>query len=433
MAENSWEIYTLKNGMRIILYPTPNYNHVGIGAYIDFGRHDETDNIREVSHLLEHMIFDGTKRLRTHDRIELYSDKIAGNYSAKVGLESTEFAGTFPDEEVKGGLFLLNELVFNPRLRKHDLEKEKSIIKQEVLMSWDSVPARLGLRALRARFKDKDHPYIFSVGDLLESLSKLTPEKVMDVHKKYYDPRNMILGIYGHFDPKEVKDLVDHYFAQHESHDKQIKRIPFSKSLFTDLVVDSKKDRCEKVYFLINFPGFKRQESPTKELVAHLMLELLVNKRDSKIFSSLRERLGLVYEVEGGFSAFRKSGIFEISTSCDVDHFEEVLKIIKNAIDDTKRGRVDGRKLQRVVSGHQKTVKMELDYPGQALDWILMQVYMRDKIYLPKDYIEIEQEIGKKDIVESAQNVFDWSKANIIISSPNSEQKLEEIAKKVVE
>lgn len=433
MAKKNWKITTLDNGLKVILYPTRNFHHIGIGASVIFGTHDETNQNREIAHLIEHTIFDGTELYPTHEEIETYCDKIAGDFSGSIDSELTQFSGIFPDSEFEGAIRLLDQLLFHPLFRSSDIQKEKSIIKQEILLRWDNIPAKIQMKALWHRIKDKKHPYIFTVPDLLEGVKKISRDEMIKTHRLYYQPKNIVVGLFGHFEAEKAEHLIAKIFGKYKSSKEEIERVKFSSKLYSNQVVDVVQEKCEKVYLLIDFPGFKYQKTPKKGLISNMALLLLVNKRDSQIYSSLREKLGVVYEVGGGFQCYKTGGIFDIGTSCTIDHFKIVFNTIVKEIEKMKSGKVNTTLLKRIIESYRKTARITFDYPGKALDWLLAEIYTRGKIYLPEDYVKIEESITREDIVRLANEIFKWEKANIIIFTPEKPEKLKQITEEVLD
>jgi len=430
MQRHPWKIYKLQNRIRVALYPTPYFHHIGIGAYVIFGSHDETKETREIAHLIEHCVFDGTKKFPTQEDIESYCDKIAGDFTGAVGKEITQYSGIFPDSELNGGMDLLDQLLFNPLFKEKNIECEKTVVVQELLLRWDNIPAKIALRALWNRLKNEKHPYLFTLKELLQKVKSTTKEDITHNYRKYYQPKNIIIGIYGHFSIQEAEKAIKS-LESYKNIGGKIERIDFNPKEYSNQVIDITKENCNKIYLLLTFPGFKRPKNPRKRLISNLLLTLLINKRDSQIYSTLREKLGAVYEIGGDFSSGRNIGIFEIGTSCTPENYKIVLETTVKEIEKMKNGYINLEVLKRVVEGYKKSVKMTFDYPGKALEWILTDLYEYGRVFSPETCVEIEESIKKEEITKLANKIFNWKKVNITVFTPQKPEDLKATTEKI--
>ncbi|MBE5784995.1 MAG: insulinase family protein, partial [Clostridiales bacterium] len=128
---------TLENGMRVIGEQMPHYRSVSMGVWVDAGSVCEQGTEAGSSHFIEHMLFKGTERRSAQD-IAAEMDAIGGNLNAFTAKECTCYYAKVLGEHVDKAADMLSDIVRHSRFEEEDIEREKGVVCEEILMTEDS-------------------------------------------------------------------------------------------------------------------------------------------------------------------------------------------------------------------------------------------------------------------------------------------------------
>ncbi len=145
----------LASGVRVITERMPEARSVSVGMWFSVGSRDEPEAIAGASHFLEHLLFKGTEH-RSARSIAMAVDAVGGEMNAYTSREHTAYYLRLPVAELEPGLRLLADVVSEPAFRPHELDAEREVIVEEILMSEDT-PDDLVLTALYESLFP-DHP-----------------------------------------------------------------------------------------------------------------------------------------------------------------------------------------------------------------------------------------------------------------------------------
>ena len=127
----------LDNGMRVATDAMQTVETVTLGAWVETGARDETPEINGISHLLEHMVFKGTER-RSARAIAEEIEAVGGHLNAYTSRENTAYYAKVLKEDVGLAVDLVSDIVLNATMDPIELEREKSVICQEIHQAHDT-------------------------------------------------------------------------------------------------------------------------------------------------------------------------------------------------------------------------------------------------------------------------------------------------------
>ncbi len=417
--DTKYTTFKLKNGLKVLIYPVNHVNSVSIAATVRAGHFCEEKNQSGIAHLLEHMLFDGTEKFPTFKRLNAFFDQIAGEYGGTTSHDTITIAGTFVDEELENALIPLRQILFHPLLLNEFLEKEKGIVLDEIATYEESPSYQNYLKALQIRFKGET---ILSdpLGGKLETVRALTQSQVKSYHSKFFQPSNMQIIIAGKCSPNKTKKLLRKYFDLVKNKE-EIKHKKFSQKQFSKQNILVTNNHSQKTYVRINFPSFSWEDKPIERITLSYLSSLLTNRRDSILYSKLREENGWIYDIDSNFYTGFNIGLFEISTSTPPKRGLDVIREILSSLEDVKNNPPNEKYLEKVKDIDRKRMKMVLDSPTGIIKWFSDELfYRRTKILLPKDVIELYKDVTPQKVQEIAKKILDYDKMNIIVTTPKT-------------
>jgi zinc protease len=291
-------IYQLDNGMQVLLIENPALPMVGVNVAIKVGSAYETFSSSGMSHMLEHLLFNGTTS-RTQKQLYDDVDLIGGYNNAHTDQYYTDFMMVTPAENILKGMEIQADMLFNSTLPVEKFEKEKGIVLEEISKSLASPNEQLERNTISILFKG--HALSLPTLGTYSTIKSFNRDDVNSFYKNYYVPNNMILSVIGNFQTKDMLKSVKEIYGQAEPGIVKREIIPgwstgFQKPDFSFLpkdlayhrFYDGKNIVLQLFYEIPQFESSKFSE----------LLGLVLNKNKDVIQNSLKS------EFPGGIKSF---------------------------------------------------------------------------------------------------------------------------------
>lgn len=311
--------YTLQNGLRIIHEPTLS-KVAYCGFAIDAGTRDEAEQEQGMAHFVEHLIFKGTEKRKAWHILNRM-ENVGGDLNAYTNKEETVVYSAFLTEHLERALELLGDIVFHSTFPQHEIEKETEVIIDEI-QSYEDTPSEL----IFDDFEDmifRDHPLgrnILGKPDLLRSFRT---EDVLSFTGRYYQPGNMVFFVQGQFDFKRIIRMVEKHWSDLPAIAVNNQRIPPPLYVPDRLVVEKE---THQAHVMIGSRGYNAYDD--KRTALYLLNNILGGPgMNSRLNVSLRERRGLVYNVESNLTSYTDTGAFCIYFGTDLEDMDTCLKL----------------------------------------------------------------------------------------------------------
>lgn len=318
----------LKNGLTVLVRPTHVIPRVESQLWYNVGSKDESLSEKGMAHLIEHMLFKGTKNLSETD-INAITHKLCGNANAFTTHDTTCYTFRFPSHVWEESLALFAECMTNATFDQDILISELKTVIEELRMYRDEYQSYLLEKILSSLWPD--HAYQWPIIGTVQSLAGITHESLLSFYKKYYYPANATLVVVGDVD-------VDDVFAKAE---KYLGNIP---SQAPKTVIRSGKfipDVCAKsvtLYRPITTPWMCNLYAvpgayEEKNYLCDIAALVLANGKSSRLHQRLVEKKCLAADVECFVLDFFQRGLFGIGVyPLSLDKCDEIERIIDQEI-----------------------------------------------------------------------------------------------------
>lgn len=317
----SYNTFTLPNGLRIIHAPSPT-NVAYCGYAVDAGTRDEAADEQGMAHFVEHLIFKGTHKRRAWHILNRM-ENVGGDLNAYTNKEETVIYSAFLKEHFARAVELLTDIVFNSTFPQQEIDKEVEVVIDEI-QSYEDSPAEL----IFDDFEElifPDHPLGRNILGKPEQLRGFGTEEVLRFVNRYYKPTNMVFFVQGDIDFKRVvrtveKAAADIPFATTDGY-KRCKPQPYVPK---NLVLH--KD-THQAHVMIGGRAYDAYDE--KRTGLYLLNNILGGPgMNSRLNVSLREKRGLVYNVESNLTAYTDTGTFCIYFGCDPEDTDRCMELV---------------------------------------------------------------------------------------------------------
>src|SRR3954447_1029667 len=214
----------LPNGLTIIVQEDRSAPVASVQAWCGTGSVDENEHLGAgLSHILEHMLFKGTKTSPANAIAQKVQD-VGGYINAYTSFDRTVYWIDVPKDGVSAALDVLSDAVMNSTLPPEEYGKEQEVIRREFAMGMDD-PDRMAGQLLFATAFQR-HPYRLPVIGLIDVFDQLSRDEVMQYYKARYVPNNLTFIVVGDVDPEAVYGQLEDFFKSHPGKSLQPVFIP---------------------------------------------------------------------------------------------------------------------------------------------------------------------------------------------------------------
>ncbi len=313
----------LPSGLSLATERMDDARSVCIGFWVGTGSRDEDLDHAGASHVLEHLLFKGTPE-RSPSAIAEAVDEVGGDFNAFTTKEYTSFYIRLLAEHLPLGLDILSDIMWRPALRPTDLDAERQVILDEILMHADEPADEVAELSSAALFPD--HPLGREVLGSEQSVSAMTAEGIRAFFEDHYRPRNMVAAVAGDFDHAEVVAGLESRFAGPDGGSTPQRSAP------DDRVVPLQVTRrsTEQAHLALAARSVNRSD-PRRYALA-VLNHALGGGLSSRLFQEIRERRGLAYSVWSERVAYHDAGAVSVGLGTAPEHVAEVLDIVSTEL-----------------------------------------------------------------------------------------------------
>ena len=420
-----YTIDKLNNGIRVVMEEIPYVNSASIGIIIDNGSINETNNIQGISHFIEHMLFKGTKK-RTAREMAEEIDNIGGQLNAFTGKESTCYYAKVLSNHLDIAIDVLSDMILNSVFSIEDIEKEKSVITEEINMYLDT-PEEISndlLNEIMFNETSLAHPIIGTEN----SVNKLTREQMIEYYYEHYRPENMVISIAGKIDVKESIKILNEYFG--EFNPPTVKKTQINNIYkFSNIIKGVDKD-TEQLHLTIGMNGVHVTSDKIEPLL--VLNNIFGGSISSRLFQKVREDLGIAYNIESFLSSYRDVGQFGIYTGLHPNQLMRTVNIIEEELEDIRKNLISKEELNKSKEQLKGSYVLDMEGTFNRMFEIGKSIAIFDKILSPEELLKKIDKVQMDDIKDIVGIVFDKSKINVayvgeLLNKEKTENKIKEI------
>jgi predicted Zn-dependent peptidase len=268
--------FYLENGLEVLAIRNSSSPMVGLNLAIRVGSAFEDYSTSGMSHMLEHLLFNGTSR-RTQEELYEETDYFGAYSNAHTDKFFTNFMLLLPAEFIEQGMDIQADMLFNSTLPKTKFNKERGIVMEEIRKDRDSEGYIISNFFQRMNFGETGAG--LSTLGTLSTIEHLSRDETFDFYKVYYVPNNMTLTIIGDYDPDQLKTLLEEYYGAYPP--RPIKLSPPSPHPIENGRINQMSGPITRSTGQVVF------EAPAFAAPGHLCYEILINLLDEELKAAL--------------------------------------------------------------------------------------------------------------------------------------------------
>jgi predicted Zn-dependent peptidase len=396
-----------KNGLRVMSVTSKSSKTVTILALVGVGSKYEKKEINGISHFLEHMYFKGTEKRSTPKEVSEHLDKIGGYYNAFTGDEYTGYYAKVATTHFDKALDWVSDIFLNSKIPAKEIEKEKGVIIEEINMIKDH-PMHY-INTLWTSLLYGDQPAGRDIAGTKETVSSITRKDLLSYMKSGYVAPSTVICVSGNIDDKKIKKVI-----------KAFSSVPKKKPLEKDLVVEKQK----KPSFLIE----KRKTDQTHISVGFRACDLFDNRRhtfqlietilgkmmSSRMFSKIREEMGLAYYIKTDYDHSTDSGFLVTQAGVDNKKSLKAVSAILNEYKEISRKKVPLNELNKAKENIRGRMAISLESSDAEAYFYGLQELLTKKTKTTKEILKEIDKVTVDDILETSREFFIPENLNLV-------------------
>ncbi len=319
----------LPNGLTVLSESVPGARSVAFGAWVRAATLHERPEQMGVSHLLEHMVFKGT-RTRSAQQIALSLETLGGSLDAYTEREHTSYQARVLDEHLPEAASVIGELIFEPLLRQADLTLERKVILEEISMV-DDTPDDI-IFDIHNRAVWGDHPHGFPILGTRATVKALSVADLHDLHERAYHPGRLVVAASGRVEHDQLLEVLHNTgWSTRDRGDMTPFPLDPVEAAGPHAEHVSRKDIAQTHIVL----GGQSIAFGDSRRYAFALLDMLIGGgMSSRLFQKVREELGLAYSVQTFSSAYADTGAHGVYLASAPDTAQEALDAVRDVLRD---------------------------------------------------------------------------------------------------
>jgi predicted Zn-dependent peptidase len=401
----------LPNGLTVATAEMPHMASVSLGLWIGIGSRCESAELNGASHLIEHMLFKGTRR-RSASEISQAVEGLGGYLNAFTSEDMTCFHAKACHEHFRDVLDVLMDMFLHSRFSPEDIDKEREVIKEEMAMYLDE-PQHQVQELLNATLWP-NQPLGRPITGSNRSLDGITRPMLLAYFRWRYLAGSALLVAAGCISHQQVLRAASSYAARFPAGEI----IPFAPAVDAQEgpTVRLLTKKSEQTQIALGFRGFSRHDS--RRHAVRVLNTILGENMSSRLFQVVREDRGLAYSIYSSPSFFADTGDFVISAGLDTDKLASALKLIMAELKRIREKPPGDSELRRAIDYLAGQISVSLEGTEYQMNWLGEQLLGYGRTFAPAQVKRRLAAVTAIEIRAAARDLFRPERLNFTLVSP---------------
>jgi predicted Zn-dependent peptidase len=406
----------LANGAKIITDSPSHARSVSLGIWVNAGSRDELERERGICHLIEHMIFKGTKS-RSAIQIAKDLDAIGGFSNAFTGKEQTCFHARVLEKHLQFLTDLLSDIFINSTFAERDLELEKLVVLQEISMMEDT-PDEYVQVLFDQTFWGRD-PLGRPILGTKETVSNITKREILGCVSRFYSPEKVVIAAAGNVDHDLLVDYFRPFF-EHLPH--QNNTSPTRPLALSTPTLSCYPKELEQVHLCLGAQASSL--SGEKRFAEAIFNTILGGNMSSRLFQEIREKRGLAYSLYSHISAYMDTGLIRIYVATDKEKINKVLELIGLMIKRIQDGDLSTSDMARTREYLIGGILLGSEYMDNLMIRLAKNEFIFERYISYEELIAELEKVTLDEVVEVSERIFSAGRISLTVLGPVDRDKI---------
>lgn len=406
---NKIKNFNLNNGIRGIIVPLPGLKSVTIEVFLKIGSKYENKGEFGLSHFLEHMAFKGTKKRPTPSLINQEIDSKGASYNAGTGHEMTSYHITTVKENAPWAVEMISDILLNATYPEEETIKERGVVIEEIKMYQDNPMIGLGYEFIKFLYGNSNIG-CWNIAGVVEDIKGVNRQIVVDYRNKYFNPKEMAVVACGDVD----ESLIEVFKTNFGSVVDNNLVLPEVKLVLNQEKNKLIKKKLEQGHFCMGLPALGWSD---KRKYALKLLDIVMDgNSSSRLFSKIREELGLAYYVSPVGELFKEGGCWGIQSGVNLDKIDEAMEVVRDEVSKIADS-IKQEEVQRAKDYLMGKMKLAMDDTGYVAYFVGQKLLLENSIETLEEELEQYTKTTFKEVKELAKEIFKREEIRTLVCS----------------
>jgi predicted Zn-dependent peptidase len=401
----------LENGIRIIHKPTKS-EVAHCGFIINTGSRDELNEESGITHFIEHAIFKGTSKRKSHHILNRL-DNVGGEINAFTTKEQTSIYASFTKPHFERAIELLTDILFNSTYPEKELEKEKEVIIDEINSYLDSP-----YEQIYDDFEDlifEGHSLGMNILGTVDSVKKIDRTKILKFVQENYRTDQIVFSIVGDFPFAKLEKIGKKYLEEIPEKTNEKQRVPFKN--YTPINQELTKD-INQTHCILGNVTYGEHDLDKNGFI--LLNNILGGPAmNSRLNMGIREKYGYTYNIESSYTVFSDIGLFYVYLGTDQKYIEKSVKLVHKELKNLRNKKLSSSQLHKAKQQIIGQITLSEENNCNVMLGMGKSMLTYNKVDdLNETFSKIEQ-LTAENLLGIANLVFDEKQLSSLIFTPN--------------
>ena len=414
---------TLDNGLRLITTTMPHTQSVSIGFFMGVGSRYETEAQAGISHFIEHLCFKGTPKRATAKDISVAIEGVGGILNGGTDRELTVYWAKVAQPHFAMALDVLVDMLLHSKFDPVDIQRERQVILEEIHMTKDSPSQQANM--LIDELLWPGHPLGRDIAGSKESMSAITREMMLDYLGCQYLPDNVVVAIAGNIQHQEAVTAVSQAVANWTGPPARSGYLAYEEQPNPRLQVERRD--TEQAHLCLALPGLSFFHP--KRFVLDLLNVVLGEGMSSRLFTEIRDKLGLAYSIHSYVDHCLDSGAVTIYAGVEPKNLTMVIKAILEQLSQLKE-LIPASELSKAKELTKGRLLLRMEDTRSVVSWMGGQEILTGRILTVDQVVSIIDAITADELTQLARELLVGDHLRLAVVGPvGDDEHLEKLLK----
>jgi predicted Zn-dependent peptidase len=416
--EEKYPLTVLPNGLRVLHHPVFTTGLAIVSVTVDTGSRDEPEAYTGIAHLVEHLVFKGTRKRKAHHILNRI-DAVGGELNAYTTKEKTCYYAIVAEEYFERALELLMDMAAGATFPDEEVEKEKAVVAEEIDMYRDNPEESIqeDLDILLYPTQTLGKPVLGT----RETLEQITPQVLRNYHAANYRLDNIVVAITGPLKEPRLKRAIDKFLrplvpTPIPPGNWRPARVP---STAVQNLIQTAAKPIQQAHLMLACGAYPILQDK------HMALSLVNNylggpTMNNRLSWTIREKYGLSYNLWSAYNPFTDSGYWCVYAGCEGSKVKRVEQLIRKELEALRAQPLSTIALHKMKVQFSGALRLQAERLSQTNHAIARDLLDLDRILTLKELLQMVEAVTAGEIHAMANELFTPEKLDTLAYLPEN-------------
>lgn len=412
MQKLNYKKTTLPNGLRIIAVPMKSTNTITSVIFVKTGSRYEKKEENGISHVLEHMFFQGTKKRPNKMSVKRELDRIGAQSNAYTSHDHMAYYIKAEAKYLDLSLDILSDMYLNALFLPKAIEKERKVVVEEINMYQDTPNRQVWDNFLELIYPN--HSLGWPTAGPKKTVLSLKREQFINSVQEFYVASNTVVAVVGNINEKQTIKKIKKYFKNTKT-GKQPNIVPFASRQNAPAIHLQHKN-IDQAHIIMGITAYPVTDK--RRYVLDVLSAILGGYFSSRLVMSVRDKFGLAYYVGSSVDYFEDTGYFSAYAGLNIKNINLGLKAILKEFKKVGKTIIPEKEIEDAKSHIEGALSLQLESTNNVAFGMGVQEITKNSIETPEEYIKNIKKVNASDILAVGRDLFQTNKLNLALIGP---------------